>query len=363
MRKFFFAFVLTAACANQGDTVEPGIDDHGEDSSGDEDVGEDSDDTGTGDTGGSDDAPGGPDYSQAAGPYFTQPMFWNRDVSATTKAANSSAIIASLASAGGWGNGNRFTIDFTIDVLTAPAGTPTRTFTQTSEFVSPDCDAAPMPLPAGGNVEGNSGYACTTNGDCHLIVHDPIAGTLHEMYRANVSGSTFQGGCLAVWNTNQVYGDALRGDQCTSADAAGFPIAPLLINADEVASGTIDHALRFILPNDRVKRGYVRPATHGTSTTGGTNAPPYGVHFRLRADYPVDSLPTAGAKVIARALQKYGMYHADGGQVALTAQSDRHTSAKWSGLLGAQDLVGLKVTDFEVIDHGGMITLTYDCKR
>jgi hypothetical protein len=62
-------------------------------------------------------------------------------------------------------------------------------------------------------------------------------------------------------------------------------------------------------------------------------------------------------------MQKYGMYHADGGNIALTAQSDRHTTAKWSGLLGPTDLAALKVTDFEVIDHGAPITLTYDCAR
>jgi len=77
-----------------------------------------------------------------------------------------------------------------------------------------------------------------------------------------------------------------RGDQCTSADAAGFPIAPLLFTADEVAAGEIAHAIRFILPNNRVRaRSMVRPATHGTNTTGDANAPPYGVHFRLRADF------------------------------------------------------------------------------
>jgi serine/threonine-protein kinase len=166
-----------------------------------------------------------------------------------------------------------------------------------------------------------------------------------------------------VWNTNMTYTDTLRGDQCTSADAAGYPISPLLFTADEVAAGHIDHAIRFILPNDRVRRGYTRPATHGTSTTGSSSAPPYGVHLRLRADYPIDSLPSEGAKVVARALQKYGMYHADGGQIALTAQSDRHTTAKWAGLLEATDLAALKVEDFEVIDHGAMITLTGDCTR
>ncbi|MBL9015104.1 MAG: hypothetical protein JNL83_13055, partial [Myxococcales bacterium] len=80
-------------------------------------------------------------------------------------------------------------------------------------------------------------------------------------------------------------------------------------------------------------------------------------------DYPVDSLPSEGAKVVARAMQKYGMYHADGGNIALTAQSDKYTTAKWAGLMGPRDLQALDVEDFEVIDHGPMITLTYDCTR
>jgi serine/threonine-protein kinase len=165
-----------------------------------------------------------------------------------------------------------------------------------------------------------------------------------------------------VWDGAATWGNALRGDQCSSADAAGFPISPLLFTADEVKAGHIDHAIRFILPNNRVKRGFVRPATHGSATTGGSTAPSYGVHLRLRADYPIASLKP-GAQVVARAMQKYGMYHADGGNIALTADSDRHTTAKWAGLLGPTDLAALKVTDFEVIDHGPSIALTNDCVR
>jgi serine/threonine-protein kinase len=288
-------------------------------------------------------------------------MFFNRDVSTATKAANSDTIISTLSGAGGWGTG-RMQIDFAIDVLTADAAAPMRTFTPTSDFYTPDCDHVAMPVPAGGNVEDESGYACTGGGDCHLIVFETGSKTLYEMWRANIT-STFQGGCLAVWHGTQTYTDSLRGDQCTSADAAGYPIAPLLFTADEVAAGHIDHAIRFILPNNRVKQGFVRPATHATNTTGGANAPAYGVHLRLRADYPINSLPSEGAKVVARAMQKYGMYHADGGNIALTAQSDRHTTAKWSGLLGALDLQALKVSDFEVIDHGSMISLSDSCNR
>jgi len=320
---------------------------------------DDSPDAGTGDGNQGDSPP----FSTNGGPYFTQPMFWNRDVSAVAKAGYSDATIAALRAAGGWGNADTFQIDFSIDVLGASDATQMRTFTKTADFYSPDCDDTAMPVPTGGNVEGETGYACTGGGDCHLLVHQKDSGMLYEMWRANITSTTFYGGCLAVWNTRMVYGDTLRGDQCTSADAAGYPISPLLFTADEVASGTINHAIRFILPNNRVKRGFVRPATHGTATTGGTNAPAYGVHFRLRADYPIESLPSEGAKVVARALQKYGMYHADGGNIALTAQSDRHTTAKWSGLLAPQDLAALNVEDFEVIDHGAMIALTLDCVR
>ena len=302
------------------------------------------------------------DPPPTAGAYFSEPMFFDRVVDNAPVSPNSATWIATLKNSGGWGTG-KMQIDFTIDVLTAGANTPMETFEPTDEFYAPDCDLVPVPIPAGGNLEEETGYECTNGGDCHLIVHDKAHGRLYEQWRADITGGVFTGGCMAMWNTDQAYGDTLRGDQCTSADAAGFPIAPLVFTADEVAAGEINHAIRFILPNTRVRRGFVRPATHGTDTTGSSNAPPYGVHFRLRADYPIDSLPSEGAKVVARAMQKYGMYHADGGNIALTAQSDRHTTAKWSGLLGPRDLRALKIEDFEVIDHGTPIDLTFDCVR
>ena len=58
------------------------------------------------------------------------------------------------------------------------------------------------------------------------------------------------------WHLKAIYPAEGRGDHCTSADAAGFPIAPLLFNADEVfaalPSGDLGHAIRFILPNGRM---------------------------------------------------------------------------------------------------------------
>ncbi len=296
------------------------------------------------------------------GPFFEQSMFFNQEAGST--ASISGSWIAGLSGAGGWGRGGKMQIDFSFDVLHADASTPRRELIPNAEyFYSPDCDQGPVPVPSTGNLEGESGYECLGGGDCHLLVMDDSDGKLYEMYKANITGSSFSSGCLAIWDTKRTYDETLRGDECASADAAGLPIAPLLFTADEVAAGEIAHAIRFVLPNDRVRHGFVRPAVHGTDTEGPSNAPPYGVHLRLRADFPIDSLPSEGAKVVARALQRYGMIHADGGEFTLTAASDRHTTAKWAGLLSMDDLESLDVEDFEVVDHGKPLAYPYHCER
>lgn len=317
--------------------------------------------TGEGDTGDDDSGDG----DQGCAGYFPAGSIWCEDISDAPTAPDSDTVIAWLEQAG-WGNGDTFQIDFSFEVLEADASTPYVSFEATEDFYSPDCDWVEVPLPAGGALEGEQGYACESDGDCHLIVAARDEDRLYEMWRANQVGDQLYGGCLAVWDMTMIYPDEGRGDGCTSADAAGFPIAPLLFDADEVAAGSIDHAIRFILPNDHIRELiYVRPATHSTNATSGpAEAPPYGVHLRLRADYPVDSLPSEGAQVVARALQTYGMYLADGGQIVLTARSDRFTTAKWDGLLGPLDLEALSPNDFEVIDHGpGIDWGTVDCNR
>jgi hypothetical protein len=295
--------------------------------------------------------------------YFPPDAVWYRDVSTAALDPESAAVVTYLDRVG-WGIG-RMQVDFTIQVVESAADTPLRSFTPTADFFSPDCDLEPVPVPPGGALEGEAGYECRGNGDCHLIVVDHPRMRLFEMWRADIRGDSFRGGCVAVWDMTRVYPPSGRGEQCTSADAAGFPIAPLLFDADEVASGRVEHAIRFILPNERIRAlTYVHPATHGTrATSGPADAPPYGARLRLRADYPLASLPNEGARTVARAMQRYGMLLADGGQVALTARNDRFTRAKWAGLLGLLDLAGLAPRDFEMVAAGERITVTNHCVR
>jgi serine/threonine-protein kinase len=206
----------------------------------------------------------------------------------------------------------RFQITFDFNILFADGSTPHRDFTPTGDFFDPECDPAPVPVPVVGRLEGESGYACASDGDCHLTVVDNSTCRLHELWRADLAGDT------------------------------------------------VDHALRFILPSPLIRADIcVRPGTHSTSTTGGGSAaPPYAARLRLKASKDISGLG-AGAQVIARALKRYGMFLADGGNVTFTAATGALTTHKWSEVgVASGSLKGLSWNDFEVValgtrlDHG-----------
>ena len=305
--------------------------------------------------------------------------------------AGAGGMIATLGGLGGFGN-NRMQIDFSMMVLYAPPGAPTQPLISIPSgnpddaYYLPDCEplATPIPLPAGGAIEGQPGYSCDNlDGDCHLLV---VQGNeIFEVYRTNVTASGVESQCLARWRMDALYPPQGRGEHCTSADAAGFPIAPLLFNADEVAAaaqlpdGDLGHAIRFILPNNRMAsdvslggvlgRLYVRPASHAGGPSGPTASVPYGARLRLRSDFPMTGY-NAAAQVILRTMQRYGIVLADGGTVALTAESGRYTTNTWASLgLGARvfdQTAGAQkvfISDFAVLDTGPRIGETYDCVR
>jgi serine/threonine-protein kinase len=300
----------------------------------------------------------------AAPAYFPPGSVWSKDISHVPLDPQSSAMIAWLADAGGWGHNNRIQVDFSLRVVQADAKSPHVPFKGPANY--PDSDQlSTIPLPVGGGIEGQTGYQCNVDqADCHLIVVDRGQGTLYEVYPANLVENVLNGGFVAIWDLNRAYPPSGRGDQCTSADASGLPIAPLLFNADELAAGAINHAIRFILPNPRIRAHvYVHPATHAGAPRGPIDAPPMGARFRLKASYDMSQL-TPAAQVVARAMQKYGMFLSDGGNIALTAQNDADTTAKYADMdFGPRDLADLKVTDFEVVEMGAPIRLTDDCVR
>ena len=307
----------------------------------------------------------GTDGGAGTGDRFPSSATVYQDVSGAPLDPSSAQIIAHLADAG-WGTG-AMQIDFSFAVLHADSSVQPRAFTPAPGYYSPDCDQVPVPVPPGGATEGSPTYACdTSQDDCHILVYQ--GRRLYELYQASIAGGVSTGSpfttvCAVVWDLDRDYWQPAtpysRGDQCTSADAAGLPIATLLVTGAELQAGVVAHALRFIPPNPRMAAGvFVHPATHAGSPSGDPLYPPYGARFRLRADFDLSSLPSAAARAVARALQKYGMILADGGNVPLTM--DRSAGA----YLDSHDLASIQVSDFEMVaPPGGRIPLTYDCTR
>lgn len=318
--------------------------------------------------------------STGAAKYFLCDMYFNKDISSVglsgTDQSYSNNIINNLNLRGGWGAG-AFKIDFSIDVYYSNSSSSTFTVnTSDPNWYSPDSDL-PSTIPASSGTvgfESSMGRTCD-NGDCHYLVMDTPNNQLIEVYGAAVSGSNLGNngyGSIAVWPFNKSWPSNYRGDVCTSADAGGLAMAPMLFTAEEIKAGAINHAIRFILPNNRIAcKTYVRPATHGTGSSNcsgwapANNGVPYGSRFRLKSTYDISGL-SAEARVVATALKKYGMILADGGNIALTAKSDASTAVKYSSNFTSNSLGALKVTDFEVIppESGGVIQFTnYDCTR
>jgi serine/threonine-protein kinase len=326
-------------------------------------------------------------------PRFPPGAVWNQDISAAPAHPDSALMISTLDGLGGFGGTDfrRMQIDFSLHVVHAAADSPQRTIvTHPDGYYSPDCEplGSSMPVPLDAAIEGQTDLDCDNlNEDCHLLV---VQGDhLYEAYHAKAVGEgELQAQCLATWQLNVVYPPEGRGEHCTSADAAGFPMAPLMFNADDIAAslladssgnGDLGHAIRFIIRNNRMAsdeslggvggRLYVRPASHAGGPSGPVNSIPYGARLRLRADFPLDGYNPA-SRVILNTFKRYGIVLADGGNIALTAESDLYTTTKWADLgvdsrifdqtAGALDV---SITDFMVLDTGPRIGETWECIR
>ncbi len=68
--------------------------------------------------------------------------------------------------------------------------------------------------------------------------------------------------------------------------------------------------------------------------------------------------------MVLTALQTYGMYLSDCGEIALTFADDRYGTAKWADLgIEPSTFATLPVDAFEVVDHGPEVPVTYECAR
>ena len=97
----------------------------------------------------------------APAPYFPPGSVWTQDISHAPLDPQSSAMIAWLADAGGWGHNNRMQVDFAIRVLQANSATPNVPFRKGAglDAVTIPTMSTAIPLPPGGGIEGAAGLS------------------------------------------------------------------------------------------------------------------------------------------------------------------------------------------------------------
>jgi hypothetical protein len=180
-----------------------------------------------------------------------------------------------------------------FDVVDNTHATSTVSFTYASES-----DHGPYPFGPDIHIEGGS--------DRHAIMINKDTCTLYELYAARWNAGSPTAGSGAIWDLTS---NALRPRTWTSADAAGLPIFPGLIRLDEVKAGAIKHAIRFTVSCTRNR--FVWPARHQAGV-GNANCPPMGARFRLKAGFKMSNY-SVNARVIIRAMKRYGLIVADNG--------------------------------------------------
>jgi len=201
-----------------------------------------------------------------------------------------------------------------------------------------ESDPGPFPIPWSAPADPTM--------DRHVIVVDRERGFLYELFQGsrNADGS-WAASNGARWN---LWSSRPRPLRWTSADAAGLPVFPGLVRWDEVNSGWIGHALRFVVGHSQ--KGFVAPATHAAGTCAlGSSCPPMGLRVRLKKDVDISGFSWR-MQVVLRALKEYGMFVADNGGGTswwLSGAPDPRFSDADTLSLGR-----IHGSDFEVVKHG-----------
>jgi len=277
---------------------------------------------------------------------FPRDNIWNAPVDSLPVDANSDQYVNTI------GSGKEIHADFGSGEWPPDSGSPigipyidvpgSQPGVDVSFTYADESDAGPYPIPADPPIEGGP----NGTGDRHVLVVDRDNCLLYELFDAfpQPDGS-WTAGSGAIFDLKS---HALRPSGWTSADAAGLPILPGLVRYEEAAAGEINHAIRFTAPQTR--REYIWPARHFASELTGTQYPPMGQRFRLKATFDISGFAPE-VKVILTALKKYGMILADNGSAwYISGVPDE----RWDNQMLHQ-LDGVYGADFEAVDVSSLM--------
>ena len=272
--------------------------------------------------------------SAPACPVFPAGNVWNQDISALPVASNSDTLIAKIGLDTGLHPDFGSYRGYGIPYNTVP-GTQ-RKLTVRFDYSS-QSDHVGYPIPSRPRIEAGS--------DHHMLIVDSGSCKLYEMWNVRHTRRVWRAGSGAVWKMTS---NALRPDGWTSADAAGLPILPGLVRYPEVAAGVIDHALRFTAPQTR--DAHIYPARHDAGSGSSVSLPPMGLRVRLKSSFDLSQL-SPQARVVAVALQHYGMILADNGSPwYITGASNKRFNDD-----DLRTLNRITGRDLEVVDTSGLV--------
>lgn len=247
-------------------------------------------------------------------PMFPANNIWNTDISKLPTDRHSAAWMRSMDSAHtylhpdfGPSSGYPYGIPYTI------VSRKHRLVTIRFHYAS-ESDRGPYPFGAGTAIEGGK----NAGGDRHAIMVNKNTCVLYELFGARYSRHS-TAGSGAIWNLRS---NALRPAGWTSADAAGLPILPGLLNYQQVAYAArtgrpITHAIRFTAQVTRAH--FIWPARHEAGSSNNKSLPPMGARFRLKASFNIagycqNSKPYCkDAKAVLIEMKHYGLILADNG--------------------------------------------------
>src|SRR5215472_16798451 len=249
-------------------------------------------------------------------PMFPASNIWNTDISKLPVSPHSAAWMRSMDSASTF-----LHPDFGPTPGGFPYGIPYNIITSAHRLVpvkfryASESDKGPYPFGASTLIEGRK----NAGGDRHAIMVNKSTCTLYELWESRYSASGSTAGSGAIWSLTS---NRLRPAGWTSADAAGLPILPGLLNYSQVkaavaAGRPITHAIRFTAQT--TQSAYLWPARHEAGSGSNPSLPPMGARFRLKAGFNVAAFCSsstqycADAKAILIEMQHYGLILADNG--------------------------------------------------
>jgi hypothetical protein len=247
---------------------------------------------------------------------FPASNVWSTDISQLPVNAHSAAWMRSMDSAG-----LDLHPDFGPNPGGFPFGIPDNIVTSAHPVVpvkfqyASESDKGPYPFGPDTLIEGGQ----NAGGDRHAIMVNKATCTLYELWEARYSAAGSTAGSGAIWKLTS---NRLRPAGWTSADAAGLPILPGLLNYSQVKEAVesgrpITHAIRFTAQS--TQSAYLWPARHEAGSGTNPSLPPMGARFRLKASFNVAGFCAssgaycADAKAVLTEMQHYGLILADNG--------------------------------------------------